>query len=607
MSDSFHHDKTCFQCQQNFEISAADISFYEKVSPHFSGQNFLFPPPSLCPDCRQQRRLAWRNERTLYRRKCGATERDIISVYSPDKPFPVYNNDFWFSDQWDAKKYGRDFDFKRPFFEQFEELMNAVPQLARSATGNENCEYVNQCGWCKDCYLIFEADFNRDCMYSNNIYDSRDSMDILQGYNLELCYECIDCMACYNLHFSQDCKHCSDSWFLKNCISCSSCFGCSNLRNKQFYFFNKPYTKEEYDAKLSEVNFCSFSEMQNMEQKFRAFSIHFPQKSLHGIQNEDSTGDYLSHTQRCRDCYDLIHGQDCKFVFNARNTKMVYDMTVFGSQKGAEFCYENHEIGFAVRNVCFSDQIWDGCYDIFYSKLCIQNCHHLFGCVGLKRSQYCIFNKQYSKDDYESLVPRIIEHMKKTRVANLLPPQSAEQKDNQSSSQHNSFQQTSYQQASSQHKAEISEWGEFLPASLSPYGYNETVAQVYFPLTKEMALKKGYKWKDIDMRDYQIRTTIIPDTLDEISDLITQKILACATCKKNYKIIPQELAFYRKKMLPIPRLCHDCRHAARMSLRNPRKLWKRVCGTCGITIETTYAPDRPEIVYCENCYLQSVY
>ena len=27
------------------------------------------------------------------------------------------------------------------------------------------------------------------------------------------------------------------------------------------------------------------------------------------------------------------------------------------------------------------------------------------------------------------------------------------------------------------------EWGEFFPSSLSPFGYNETVAQEYFPLT----------------------------------------------------------------------------------------------------------------------------
>lgn len=583
MSDSFHHNKNCFQCQQNFDISTADISFYETL---------MVPEPTHCPDCRQQRRLAWRNERSLYRRKCGATGRDIISVYSPDKPFPVYHNDFWFSDQWDAKHYGRDFDFKRPFFEQFDELMNVVPQLAMSATGNENCEYVNQCGWCKDCYLIFEADFNRDCMYSNNIYDSRDSVDILQGYNLELCYECIDCTTCYNLNFSQDCSHCSDSWFLKNCISCSNCFGCCNLRNKQFYFFNKPYSKEEYNLKLSEIGLGSFSQMQKMFKKFRDFSRTFSQKSLHGIQNEDSTGDYLSHTQRCRDCYDLIHAQDCRFVFNSRNTKMVYDMTVFGSQKGAEFCYENHEIGFAVRNVCFSDQIWDGCYDIFYSKLCIQNSHHLFGCVGLKRSQYCILNKQYTKAEYENLLPRIIEHMKQPRMLNRLLPQSDGHRDHH---------------ISSREKVEICEWGEFFPASLSPYGYNETVAQEYFPLTKEMALKKGHKWKDIDARDYQIQTSVIPDTLNEIPDLITQKILACETCKKNYKIIPQELAFYRKKMLPIPRLCHDCRHSDRMSLRNPRKLWKRSCSKCGVTIETTYSPDRPGSVYCEPCYLQAVY
>jgi len=28
--------------------------------------------------------------------------------------------------------------------------------------------------------------------------------------------------------------------------------------------------------------------------------------------------------------------------------------------------------------------------------------------------KYCILNKQYSKEEYEELVPKIIEHMQKT-------------------------------------------------------------------------------------------------------------------------------------------------------------------------------------------------
>jgi Zn ribbon nucleic-acid-binding protein len=59
----------------------------------------------LCPECRQQRRLSFRNERNLYKRDCDATGKSIISIYSPDKPYKVYNQDFWWSDNWDAMDY----------------------------------------------------------------------------------------------------------------------------------------------------------------------------------------------------------------------------------------------------------------------------------------------------------------------------------------------------------------------------------------------------------------------------------------------------------------------------------------------------------------------
>src|SRR4029079_18915761 len=101
---------SCTQCLQAFEISAADREFYVKLE---------VPEPKLCPDCRQQRRLAFRNERRLYHRDCDLCHKTFISIYSPDKTFPVYCPACWWGDQWNALSYGLDFDFSRPFFEQW--------------------------------------------------------------------------------------------------------------------------------------------------------------------------------------------------------------------------------------------------------------------------------------------------------------------------------------------------------------------------------------------------------------------------------------------------------------------------------------------------------
>jgi Zn ribbon nucleic-acid-binding protein len=147
--------KICKHCGISFPITDKDIEFYGKVSPIFGGKKYLIPPPTLCPDCRQQRRLAFRNERKLYKRKCDATGRDIISIYSPDKPYTVYNQEYWWSDAWDPMSYGREFDFSRGAMEQMDELIRNVPKMSISVEKQENSEYTNYAGWNKDCYLLF--------------------------------------------------------------------------------------------------------------------------------------------------------------------------------------------------------------------------------------------------------------------------------------------------------------------------------------------------------------------------------------------------------------------------------------------------------------------
>lgn len=547
--------KNCPHCQEEFEITNDDLDFYKLLN---------IVPPTHCPPCRQQRRLTWRNERTLYKRKCDGTGKNIVSVFSPDKPFKIYENDYWYSDKWNPFDYGRDFDFNRPFFEQFDELNQAVPQLSRCVFQLQNCDFVNQCGGSKNCYLIFEADFDENCYYSNNIFDSKVCMDLLMCTKCELCYESIDCENCYNLKFSQGCKNSSDSWFLKNSIGCRNCFGCVNLRNKEYYFLNEKLSKEEYEEKLKTMSLGNYLYLQKARENFLNFSQKYPHKYLQGHQNENSTGNYLFNTQNCKNCFDSNTCQDCKDLYNCRFMKKCYDITCFGSSGTTEFCCENHAIGINLRNVCFSDQIWEGCNEVYYSTLCVNNCRDVFGCSGLKHAQYCILNKQYSEAEYKELRTKIIEHMKKT-----------------------------------------GEFGEFFPSNISPYAYNETVAQEHFPLTKEEALKQGYKWKDPDPKEFKKQTYKIPASITEVPETIIDEILACMTCGKNYKIIPEELRFYRQQSLPIPLKCHDCRHNDRSKLRNPRHLYVRTCQKCQKPIETTYAPKDPELVYCEACYLKA--
>jgi hypothetical protein len=146
---------------------------------------------------------------------------------------------------------------------------------------------------------------------------------------------------------------------------------------------------------------------------------------------------------------------------------------------------------------------------------------------------------------------------------------------------------------------------------MSPFGYNETVAQEYFPLTKSEAVWSGiFHWSDYEAPFPTVEKVIpaskLPDTIDSIPDDILNWAIECEVTGRPFRIIRQELEFYRKHSLPIPRRHPDQRHLDRMALRNPRKLFERKCDKCWVDMITTYAPERPETVYCSSCYDKEV-
>lgn len=338
---------------------------------------------------------------------------------------------------------------------------------------------------------------------------------------------------------------------------------------------NKPVSKEEFEQKIKEY-------MGSQENVQKALEIlkDLRKKRIYKyamvINSENSSGDFLTNCKNCQDCYDVNDSEDCRYITVGVNVKDIMDCSNM---------YLKPELNYQVLgtigtyNVLFSLYVFRS-QDVMYSQFC-NNSKNIFGCSGLIKKQYCIFNKQYTKEQYEELVPRIIEHMQKT-----------------------------------------GEWGKYFPIKYSPFGYNETVAQEYLPLTKDQALVKGYHWQDPDNREYKPQTYQIPSHIADVKDEIVNEVLACQNilesvspagqgtrkiCGRNYKIIPQELRRLRTMNLPIPLKCPDCRHMERMKLRNPRKLWERTCSKCSTPIQSTFAANRSEAVYCEKCYLEAVY
>ncbi len=556
----------CRQCSSAFEITPEDRVLLKELSPAYGGKAYEIPVPDLCPRCRMQVRLARRNERFLYHRKCDLTGKQIISCYSTDKPFPVYENDEWYSDKWDAREHGADIDFGKPFFGQFAALQSRVPRMARILERPyENSDYCNTASQVKNCYLLFSSNQDEDCYYGSWINQCDSCVDNLNLEQCELCYECVGCRDCYALRYCRDCVNCRDSFFLRDCQGCAHCFGCTNQVNKQYVIFNEQKTKERYEEFLERVNTGKHSEVQHARERIETMLADPVVKEMHGVGNENCDGDYLRNCKNAVWCFECNNVEDCRYCQCLQNGKSSMDHTYWG--QGSELVYFCQACGYDPYHLLFCNLCWHGCSDLLYCdhSFSSKNC---FGCSGLRKSEFCILNKQYTQEEYEELVPKVIAHMRST-----------------------------------------GEWGQFFPPGISVYAYNETLAQEHVPMTKEEVLARGWQWLDEEApeKKYLGPAYEIPDDIADADDEICARILHCEATGKPFKIIPQELKFLRQQRIPIPRLHPDERHRRRLMLRNPRKLWKRNCAKCKKEIQTTYAPERPEIVYCESCYLSTVY
>jgi len=564
--------KNCQQCQNNFEISEEDLSFYDKISPSFADKKYSIPKPTLCPDCRLQRRCAWRNERELYQRKCGLTDEKIISIYSADKHFPVYSQDAYWGDKWDALDFALELELDKPFFPQFQKLVQKVPRLAVVNKQAENSDYCNYSFANKNCYLTFGNHYEEDCLYGHYSTKNKDSVDYLWLYESELCYECIYSKNCYRSVFLDHCEDCSESYFSVDLKGCKHCIFSSNLRNKEYCILNKPHTKEEYFEKLKSFNFGSYERFSEAKKFYlNDFRQRFPFRDVYQSNCENCSGGTHENCRNLENCFDCTKCEDCSYGVQMDESYDSIDNTCMGYDR-CELCIESIGCNGAFRFIS-CDSCWHST-DLMYCNLCF-NSKNCFGCISLNHQEYCILNKQYTKAEYEELVPKIIETMK--RVPSTGSGRSAE-------------------------------WGEFFPVELSPFGYNETIASYDFPMTRDEVESNSWQWHDDTENSSNKATNYeIADSIQDVQDNITDQVFICEKTSKPYKIIPQELIFYRELGIPTPRLAPNQRHQDRIHLRNPRKLWPRNCDKCNKSIESSYAPERPEKVYCEECYLKEVY
>ncbi|MEK7093989.1 MAG: hypothetical protein AAB903_01455 [Patescibacteria group bacterium] len=562
--------KSCQNCKTDFVIEDEDLAFYKKID---------VPPPTWCPQCRLQRRLSFFNLTNLFKRPCDLCKKEVVSIYPPEVPYTVYCLNCWWSDKWDPKSYERDFDPARPFLAQLNELIHQVPLITLSIDQETraNSPYNNHVSALKNCYLLFQAAHCEDSaygfylQYSKNILDSSLIYSSEKIYNSSNCYRDNNCIG-----LRHQVTETIDSAFLSYSHNCQSCFASRNLRNKKYVAFNKQYTKEEYREIVGQYDLGSWKVYQEVQKMAEDHWKTLPPDPDVSMRNMDSTGSTFFDCKNCKECYEVVGAENCKYMLliGTGPVSGCYDISSWGDNMSQ--CYECMNCGVGASRIRFT----------FDSGLGLDNAEYAFGAIGssdifgsvfLNKAKRCILNKAYDQQSYKELREKVIQHMNEMPYVDSLGRKYP--------------------------------YGEFFPSEFSPFPYNLTFANLFFPLTKDKALAQGYAWRDREVQEYvhTMEAKDLPDNIKDVPDMITKEIVACEKCARGFRILESELAQRRSMNVPLPRTCPFCRIEEKMrGWVKSLTLHDRVCANCGVSFRTNFDETEAPYILCKSCYTKEV-
>jgi hypothetical protein len=332
-------------------------------------------------------------------------------------------------------------------------------------------------------------------------------------------------------------------------------------------FQNEQLGREEYEKKIEDIDLGS----REVFGKYKELFDEMFEKSIHrAVTNTNvvsSTGDRLTDCKNCFHTFDGSMGENLRYVhsFNL----MRDSMDILFAAENAEKCYE---CGIAVGSYLKFSLYMRSSMEMEYCSDC-QNCQNCFGCVGLRNKSFHIFNKPYSEEEYWKVVDEI-----KTKMLGK------------------------------------AEYGEFFDLSLGLIPYQSTSGQYYFPLNEKSASERDIPWYPEPESHIPSGMATIQgdsDTLENIKGIsheMLQNAIICAETEKPFRVLDQELDFYKMMRVPFPEKHPWERILSRKKYQHKMELFDFVCPKCSEKSFSVYSPEdqRRLKIFCEKCYLREV-
>lgn len=543
-------------CEEEFKIEKEDIVFLKM---------FKVSAPNFCPTCRRMRRMIHMNQSRLFKRQCDTPSHNemIISIFPKECIYPVYDYQYFTSDEFDPFSFGADYnDGDSPMGT----LLNLrkefpMPSFLNRDPSSVNSEYSNGGHDLKNGYYVLACFYVEDAWYSLLIIKGKNIMDSYTINNSEFVYDSISSDHLYKSSFVYFSSNCTDSMFLFDCRNCTECFGCVNLRNAKYCVYNKQLNKEEYEQFIKTNSPFLRDFLNESRGKFWQLIKSLPVNGSRIISSDNVTGIEIKNS---KDLFNVTHSVGSINLRYSDGVLHNHDsMDLLYSGGHSSFIYMSTNIGEKSNTVKFSvsSKSCTDCEFIFNSK----NLHNCFMCFGLQNKSYCVLNKQYTEEEYFKIIDNL-----KLEMLNR------------------------------------GEYNDGLGFEFSAQSYNFSIGQTVYPLTDEETKNLGgyiAKEPETNVGDIEIlNSDQLPQTIDKVTDDILNKAIKCEITGRPFRIISSELSFLRKVGLPLPTVHPYIRMENRWKVSHVGKKYKAVCAKCDKGIDSYLDPEDKFILYCEDCY-----
>lgn len=286
------------------------------------------------------------------------------------------------------------------FFTSLKKLLDSRPKTEADIVNSEGCVYSNHVYDCKDLTYCFDMYASKDGVY---LFDSA---LCVHSADSDYIVECDSCYECVDIYKSYDCKYVEKSREMRNCSFCydcrnlENCFGCVQLNNRSYCIFNRQLNENEYREAVKKYEALPASKVLEILNELKKQFPLAPAAADHNVNSP--YGSYVYYCKNCYMCFDAAQSEDCMYNYDSFYNKVCMDLTYSARHNENSFqlieSRRMNNCSYAIDSI--------SCQDSLYLFNC-KNVKNSFGCVGLQHKEYCILNRQFSKEDYEKVLPAI--------------------------------------------------------------------------------------------------------------------------------------------------------------------------------------------------------